>query len=335
MAIARSWHHAHEVSGPEPALFEDIEALNHVFSEAFTERYRRDGLVGVRVPPLNPAVWRYAIEDAAGGAMLWRDETGDVAAFNVAHCSGTEGWMGPLAVHPDHQDAGLGKSIVVAGVDWLRQHGARVIGLETMPRTMDNIGFYSALGFVPGRLTVTVTLDSAAGEHRALLLGRLPLGERDVAVEECRALVTAERPGYDFTREIRLTNELALGETVLLRERGRLIGFAVCHTAPLVEGRVREELRVLKLVLGRADRLDSMLAVLRDFARRSGTRRVALRIQGEYENVYSRLIALGARVRWTDLRMTLAGAAEPAAELADEGERRGGGSGLVLSNWEV
>ena len=38
-------------------------SLNVVFSDAFTERYRRDGMVGVRVPYLNPAVWRYAIED--------------------------------------------------------------------------------------------------------------------------------------------------------------------------------------------------------------------------------------------------------------------------------
>ena len=45
---------------------EEIPALNAVFSEAFTERYRRDGMVGVRVPYLNPAVWRYAIEDADG-----------------------------------------------------------------------------------------------------------------------------------------------------------------------------------------------------------------------------------------------------------------------------
>src|SRR5205085_54747 len=83
----------------------------------------------------------------ADGAMLWRNDRGDVAAFNIAHLSGTEGWMGPLAVRPELQGHGLGKEIVRAGVTWLRERGARVIGLETMPRTMDNIGFYSSLGF--------------------------------------------------------------------------------------------------------------------------------------------------------------------------------------------
>ena len=325
MTIARSWKQTRLLDGPHPVRREDIPALNQVFSDAFTERYRRDGMVGVRVPFLNPAVWRYAIEDAAVGAMLWRGERGEIAAFNVAHRSGTEGWMGPLAVRPESQGAGAGKEIVRAGIEWLRASGCRVIGLETMPRTMDNIGFYSGLGFVPGRLTLTLTLDSAPAERPAPLLGRLPGRERDAAAEECRALVASLLAGYDFSREIALTDQLALGDTVLLRgDGGALAGFALCHTVPLVEGRSREELRVLKLVLAREDDLDAMVRLLQDYARRSGTRRVSVRVQGEYTSVYRRLVALGARVRWTDLRMTLDGYPEGRPE-----------RGVVLSNWEI
>jgi len=43
---------------------------------------------------------------------LLRDEHGEVAAFNVAHQAGAEGWMGPLAVRPDRQGTGVGKTIV-------------------------------------------------------------------------------------------------------------------------------------------------------------------------------------------------------------------------------
>ncbi|HVP70916.1 MAG TPA: hypothetical protein VMS45_06285, partial [Gemmatimonadaceae bacterium] len=88
MALPRPWR-SPRPDGPHPATVADIAELNEVFSDAFTERYRRDGLVGVRVPFLNPAIWRYAIADAAGGALLWRDENEGVAAFNVAHASGT------------------------------------------------------------------------------------------------------------------------------------------------------------------------------------------------------------------------------------------------------
>jgi GNAT superfamily N-acetyltransferase len=323
MASVRSWRQP-VVDGPHRARREDIPALNQVFSDAFTERYRRDGMVGVRVPFLNPAIWRYAIDDAAEGAMLWRTERGEIAAFNVAHRSGVEGWMGPLAVRPELQGGGVGKEIVRAGVEWLRGRNAKVIGLETMPRTMDNIGFYSHLGFLPGRLTLTLTLESGPADRQPILLGRLSAREKDAALAQCRSLVGSLLRGYDFTRELELTDALSLGDTVLLHEGSDLVGYALCHTVPLVEGRAREELRVLKLVLDSSARIEPMARALMDFARRSGTRRVAIRVQGEYVDAYRRLIGLGARVRWTDLRMTVDGFAERAPR-----------EGVVLSNWEI
>ena len=324
MATSRSWRPSSVLDGPHTARVEDIEDLNRVFSEAFTERYRRDGMVGVRVPHLNPAVWRYALRDAADGAMVWRGERGDIVAFNIVHRSGVEGWMGPLAVRSEHQGAGAGKEIVRRGIDWLKVHGATTIGLETMPRTMDNIGFYSAMGFVPGRLTLTTTVDAAYADKSGQLFGRLASRDRDDALEECHALVDSLLSGYDHRREIELTDELALGDTLLLYEKDRLTGFALCHTAPLVEGRAREDLRVLKMAVADMAAFDAMIRQLADLARRSGTRRVSIRVQGEYHAVYQRLIAMRGRVRWSDLRMSLAGHPERRVE-----------RGLVLSNWEI
>jgi GNAT superfamily N-acetyltransferase len=324
MATARDWKTARHADGPHPVRQADVAALNQVFSDAFTERYRRDGMVGVRVPFLNPAIWRYAIEDAGSGAMAWRGERDEIVAFNIAHRSGIEGWMGPLAVRPEWQGGGLGKEIVRAGINWLSEHATRVIGLETMPRTMDNIGFYSGLGFLPSRLTVTLTLDAASAEAPPLLYGRLGARDQDDALAECLTLTQGMIPGYDYSREIALTDSLSLGDTLLLREAGRLVAFALCHTAPLVEGRTREELRVLKMVVSEPARFEACCRALMDYARRSGTRRVAFRVQGEYIDAYARLVAMGARVRWTDLRMTLAGHSEPRAE-----------RGIVLSNWEI
>src|SRR5689334_3389399 len=208
MVATRTWRPSHSVDGPFRARLEDISDLNQVFSDAFTERYRRDGMVGVRVRYLNPAVWRYAIEDADAGAMLWRDDRGHIAAFNMVHRSGTEGWMGPLAVRTEYQGAGMGKDIVQRGVEWLKAQGATVIGLETMPRTMDNIGFYSRLGFVPGRLTITMTLEAQHAIEGVRLFGRLTARARDDVLAECRDLVQRLLPGYDYTREISLTTDL-------------------------------------------------------------------------------------------------------------------------------
>ena len=329
MAVSRSWRQPRLPTGPHQMLDSDIPVLNAVFSDAFTDRYRRDGMAGVRVPYLNPAVWRFAIADAGSGAMLWRDDRGNIVAFNVVHQSGAEAWMGPLAVHPDLQAHGVGKTVVSAGIELLKTRGARVIGLETMPRTMDNIGFYSSLGMTPGHLTLTVTVDGAHGpaddgRRRSVRLGSLHADELDHAVGECLSLTASIAPGYDFSREIHLTEELSLGDTLTLWDRDELAGFAICHSVPLVEGRVREELRVLKLVARSGEDFDPLVTLLSDHARRSGTRRVAIRMQGQYGEAYQTLIRRGARVRWSDLRMTLEGYGENRPQ-----------RGVVLSNWEI
>jgi len=232
--------------------------------------------------------------------------------------------MGPLAVRDECQGAGFGKTIVRAGIDYLKREGCTIIGLETMPRTMDNIGFYAGLGFTPGRLTLTMTIEGSRSERAPRLLSTLSGSARDDALRECAALVDGLMSGYDYTREIELTRELGIGDTLLLYDGDTLAGFALCHSAPLVEGRSKEELRVLKLAVRDHDTLDALLPALADFARRSGSARVAVRVQGEYHALLRRLVAMGARVRWTDLRMTLAGSRE--ALPAD---------GIVISNWEI
>ncbi len=323
------WRPERAHNGPFPAAERDIAALNRLFADSFTDRYRRDGLVGVRVPFLNEQIWRFAIRAAGEGAMLWRDESDRVVAFNIAHVSGTEGWMGPLCVRPDRQLAGLGREIVLAATQWLKECGVRTIGLETMPRTVDNIGFYSRLGFLPSHLTLTMTADTGAGRPRRAVdppetLGQLAAADRARRTAEIERLLAVLAPGYDFSREFDLTLELNLGDVVLIDRGGALAGFALVHAAPLAEGGGRDEVRVLKV--GALD-LSALLAVLdaaSAWAGRLAVRRLAVRCQSAYTEAYAALIERGFRVRWSDLRMTLGGYPElrPA-------------TGLLWSNWEI
>lgn len=317
------WRPDRSLRGPERPTLRDIDPLNRVFADAFTDRYSRDGLVGVRVPHLNTLVWRYALEDAGDGAMIWRDADSRLVAFNMVHRSGVEGWMGPLAVRPDRQGEGLGSTMVRTGLDWLKAQGARTIGLETMPRTVENIGFYSRLGLVPGPLTVTLVHDvpRRVGGTPELLsdAGRAHAAR----LEECRRLTDALAPGVDFTREISLTRDLAIGDTTLVREGGELLGFALWHSTPLAAGRGKDEVRVLKLVARDLAAFERLLEALHATAAAERVGRIAVRCQTEYAEAYLRLIGAGYRVHWTDLRMLLQGF-PPAAR-----------GGVVLSNWEI
>lgn len=321
----RAWLPDTRVTGPERATERDIEGLNRVFAEAFTDRYRRDGLIGVRVPQLNPLVWRYALLDAGDGAMVWRDERGDVAAFNVAHQGGVEGWMGPLAVRPDRQGTGVGKTVVRAAADWLIDRGVTTLGLETMPRTPENIGFYARLGFMPGFLTITLTNEiTTRGQPAPQLLSRRSVEDKAATMEAARRLVNDLAPGIDFSREILLTAELGLGDTSLVEGADGLDALALWHSAPLADSRTRDEVRVLKLAARDEMAFDAAIAAVEAAAAKAGIRRIAVRCQSRYDDAFHRLIARGYRVRWTDLRMTYEGYPETHVE-----------RGVVFSNWEI
>jgi GNAT superfamily N-acetyltransferase len=318
------WRPDRSVRGPDRPGYRDIDPLNRVFAEAFTDRYSRDGLVGVRVPQLNPLVWRYAIDDAGDGAMVWRDAEGHMVAFNMVHRSGTEGWMGPLAVRPDRQGEGLGSLMVRTGIDWLRSQGAGTIGLETMPRTVDNIGFYSRIGLVPGHLTVTLVSDvprRASGDVE--LLSRSAMAPEQ-GFAACRRLAQSLLPGVDFTREIALTRQLAIGDTTLIRDGQELIAFALWHSTPLAAGRPKDELRVLKLVARDLVAFDRLLDAMPATAAAERVSRIAVRCQSEFAEAYLRLVNRGYRVHCTDLRMTLEGFAQQPPD-----------RGIVMSNWEI
>ncbi len=321
----RAWLPERQVTGPTRPAESDIDGLNRVFAEAFTERYRRDGMSGVRVPYLNPVVWRYALLGAGDGAMVWRDEDGDVAAFNVAHRSGTEGWMGPLAVRTDRQGMGVGKTVVRAAGDALLDQGVTTLGLETMPRTVENIGFYARLGFTPGHLTVTVTNEIGTRGHRTpQLLSQLAAPDQPAMVAAAGALVSTLAPGYDFSRETLLTAELGLGDTTLVPGPAGVDAMVLWHAAPLAEGRPRDELRVLKLAARDAGAFEAAISATEASAAQLGIRRVAVRCQTRYEDAFRRLVARGYRVRWTDLRLHYAGHAE-----------RQPPEGVLFSNWEI
>jgi hypothetical protein len=242
----------------------------------------------------------------------------------MVHRSGTEGWMGPLAVRPDRQGEGLGSTMVRLGIDWLRGQGARTIGLETMPRTVENIGFYSRIGLVPGPLTVTLVHDvprriSATPELLSSAGHQLPQ-----RIEDCRRLTDELAPGVDFTREIVLTRDLGIGDTTLVRDGGALLGFALWHSTPLAAGRAKDEVRILKLVARDLGVFERVLDALHGTAAGERVGRIAIRCQTEYADAYLRLVNAGYRVHWTDLRMVLRD--YPQATPRD---------GIVLSNWEI
>jgi hypothetical protein len=117
---------------------------------------------------------------------------------------------------------------------------------------------------------------------------------------------------------------MSLGNVLIMRRDGRMAAFALCHSAPLAEGGTRDELRVLKVAATGIEALLDLLDAVGAWAATQSIRRVAVRCQTAYQEAYQALIETGFRVRWSDLRMTIAGHPETVPA-----------SGIVWSNWEI
>jgi hypothetical protein len=110
----------------------------------------------------------------------------------------------------------------------------------------------------------------------------------------------------------------------LARDGRTLTGFALWHSTPLAAGRPKDELRVLKLVTTTPDTFERLIHAVQLSAVSERVSRVAIRCQTEFTAAYLKLIHMGYRVHWTDLRMLLQGYPQ-----------RVPAQGIMMSNWEI
>ena len=183
------WRPDRSVRGPDRPTLRDIDSLNRVFADAFTDRYSRDGLVGVRVPQLNTLVWRYALEDAGDGAMIWRDADGPDrglqhgAPLRHRGLDGTaRGAARPPGRGPRVRDGARSASTGSRAGRHAPSASRPCRGRSTTSAST------AGIGLVPGPLTVTLVHDvPAPGRRRAELLSLRRAGARP-RLEECRQL---------------------------------------------------------------------------------------------------------------------------------------------------
>src|SRR2546422_7213261 len=150
-----------------------------------------------------------------------------------------------------------------------------------------------------------MTNDIATRGHRAPLLLSARQGHaRAQALDAVRGLVGALAGGCDFTREIMLTAELGLGDTSLVEDPGGLAAMVLWHSAPLAEGRPKDEVRILKLAARDERAFDAAIVAVEAAAARARIRRVGGRCPTRYAQAVRPLIAPRYPVPWAHLRVT-------------------------------
>lgn len=119
---------------------------------AIADSANRDAVIalwqacGLTRPWNDPAAdFDAALGSAASDILLLRD--GDALLATVmTGFDGHRGWVYYLAVHPGHRRKGLGRRMMAAAQEWLRDRDAPKIQLMVRSENADVIAFYEALG---------------------------------------------------------------------------------------------------------------------------------------------------------------------------------------------
>lgn len=189
---------------------------------------------------------------------------------------GTFGVFGPLTVRPDFWDRGVGSLLWEACAPLLEPPAVTHAALFTTPDSIKHVHLYRKHGFWPRFLTaLTEKQVASAGVPVETSSSHRP--NLDDLLAECADLTGELYPGLDLSAEIRVVADHPVGDVVLVRERGRLTGFAVCHAGPgseAVPGTCYVKFAAARAGDGAAARLGALLDACEAFAADRGSTRL-------------------------------------------------------------
>lgn len=91
--------------------------------------------------------FRLARGGAASDVLVGENEAGRISASVMVGHDGHWGWLYYVACSPDLRRRGIGRQIVRAALDWLRQRGVVKAQLLVRETNAGVVGFYERLGF--------------------------------------------------------------------------------------------------------------------------------------------------------------------------------------------
>jgi GNAT superfamily N-acetyltransferase len=217
--------------------------------------------------------------------------------------------LGPLTVHPDLWDRGIGGRLLLPPLEAFERRGIHQAGLFTFADSPKHLGLYQSNGFWPGSLTVVTTKETGpVTPHPYALISHGTERERDALLEETRQLTDQVFAGLDLGGEIAAVSEQQLGDTILLRGDSGLDGIAICHCGAGSEAggdTCYVKFAAVRPGDGAPERFEKLLDTCDSFAAESGLNRLVAGIDTGRRDAYGRLLARGFRVEQVGVSMWL------------------------------
>jgi GNAT superfamily N-acetyltransferase len=232
---------------------------------------------------------------------------GKLAGTNFGSNWGSIGFFGPLTVHPDYWDRGVGKLLMEPILDLFSRWGTRHAGLFTFAQSAKHVGLYQRFGFWPRFLTALMSKSVTPGaKSTPHLFSTLSPDQREAARDATNELTGEVFEGLSLQREIDSIMDQELGETVLLWEDSQLVGLAVCHCGPGTEA--GPETCYIKFGAVRPGKhaevnFDRLLRACETLAVERGLSKLAAGINTARIEAYQQMLAIGFRTDYQGVEM--------------------------------
>jgi len=216
-----------------PLQESDLDAADHIMRLAFGT------FIGLPEPAqfMGDADYVRTRWRANPSAAFAAEVEGRLVGSNFATRWGTVGFFGPLTIHPEFWDRGVGKRLMEPVGDLFAQWGTTHAGLFTFAHSQKHAGLYQKFGFWPRFLTALMSkpIENKSSGVEWSTFSQAPPAERENIINACRQLTDSIYKGLDLTSEIEAVAKQKLGDTVLLWKGDQLTGIAVCHCGPGTE----------------------------------------------------------------------------------------------------
>jgi GNAT superfamily N-acetyltransferase len=233
---------------------------------------------------------------------------GELAGSSFATNWGSFGCFGPLTVRPDLWDRGIAKQLMGAMMSCFAKWGTRHAGLFTFADSQKHIGLYQKFGFWPRSMTAIMSKEVKPPRPglRAARFSQVPENDQDRVIKECRHLTSSIYEGLDVGNEIRAVCRQNLGETLLLWDRARLKGLAVCHHGAGSEagsGRCYVKFAAVQPGLSVERIFESLINACENLAALEGLSYIVAGINLARDRACSRMLSLGFRPDYQGVAM--------------------------------
>lgn len=274
----------------------DLKAVAQIDRDAF-ELYRRQQRRLVRPLRLRtPENLNAAVRRPYPGVVV-ESPPGYVVGYCFTHVWGVLGWLGTLGVAPASQGLGLGRAVTAAGLELLRQAGCQTLALETMPESGKNIALYTRLGLALHTLTCLLQ-----GEVLAASSTHFEVWSGGGALREVAGRLA---PGLDPTPAARWLDDEEAGRTLIWREDGQAVAFAVLRHKPRrLEGmQTHLTVEAAACLPGAVEHWPRYLSEMQLYAERLGQMGLVLPVNGQQSALLEWALAAGLRIVHTRVRM--------------------------------